>query len=59
MYFWRVEVGDFYSVCQEAILGPDTKSVMSEIIRELLASDQLASKEEGRREAVSSTVLEL
>jgi hypothetical protein len=51
----------FYSVGQEATLGPDTKikELVSEIIREWLASDQLAFKKERRREAVSSTVLEL
>jgi hypothetical protein len=25
MHFWRVEVGDFYSVRQEATLGPTPK----------------------------------
>jgi hypothetical protein len=33
MHFWRVEIGGFYSVRQEATLGPDTKGVMNQMSR--------------------------
>jgi hypothetical protein len=39
--FWRVEVGDFYSVRQEATLGPDTEWVISQMSE----SDSLVSEE--------------
>jgi hypothetical protein len=59
MHFWRIEVGDRYSVSPEATLGPTPRElgVSSErLLGSYAASDQLASKKERRREFHSSWV---
>jgi hypothetical protein len=56
MHFWRVKVGDRYSVSPEATLGPTPSEWVERLLGSYAASDQLAAKKERRREFDSSWV---